>query len=149
MILKKKIFFPVVCVTAVILGGGGCAFDDSGRLAREKMCVDRAKRDAQELKKIVNELLPPGVPETVVENNSCDSGIDGVYLVYEVERSANPDEVFKEFRTQGWKDGDLSDDECKFTCIARVGKVVNERYVDVFIERREKGPFEITASYAS
>ncbi|MEU1731731.1 hypothetical protein [Streptosporangium sp. NPDC020145] len=125
----------------------GCADDGRNVIAREKRCVAQAEKDANSLKDATLALLAPDIAETISENNSCDSGVSGVYLSFEADRSMSVGDILGRFKKDGWEMDEKSEGECS-ACVAQAGKVVDERYVQVSLLDRPKSPvLEIEISY--
>ncbi|MER5621224.1 hypothetical protein ABT061_09295 [Streptosporangium sp. NPDC002544] len=138
-----KIYSLAACIILTSFGTAGCG----DQFAREKQCIAAANKDAEELKKATTALLPPDISETVVENNSCDSGADGVYLTFHADRSISIDQILRKFRAQGWGTIDPPSKDC-IACIAQISKEVNGRSAHLSImDRQLSRAFEIVVLY--
>jgi hypothetical protein len=135
-------------MTAMVLAGvlamAGC---ESVSGPAEDDCVRKAAQDASAIEKEVSPLLPELIAKTMSEHNSCDSGADGSYVIFEADRSTSGYKLLADFRRNGWEVMDAPSDECP-ACVAGVSRSTKGRTMEVTVlDRRDELGMEVVARY--
>lgn len=138
---------PII-VIVVGIATVGCGVSDGPKVNfDEKRCIQLAAQEASELREKIAGLLPPEVAKTVSENNGCDSGGEGSYLLFVADRSTSGYRLLDAFRRHGWEVLDISSDSCQ-GCVAGVSKKIKDRVVEVTVyDRPEMTNMDVVARY--
>lgn len=145
--LYQRVASLAMCFVIASIGISGCGGGDHDRLAREKRCIAQAKKDANVLKNASKALLDLDVKGTLTENNGCDSGVDGVYLSFEVDRSISSRGIIRNLQKEGWRVMKSPSEEC-VACIVQAKKFVDGRSVRVAVlDRPPISTYEIEVAY--
>ncbi|MFC4118369.1 hypothetical protein [Nonomuraea zeae] len=113
------------------------------------ICETQAKQEIDELKQIVQDLLPRTIAETAMEEDDCDSGSGGS-LAFKVSHTMTSEQIFEKFLAQGWNRIDDPQDGC-FRCVDGLDGVSTERdgqEVYLKISNSEDGSMDILAAFA-